>query len=169
MPIMLIIYALAAASCFGGGYYTAWSHEHKAVLELQASIDYANKLDQQKLSEVIATIKEREATQRDTIKQLEIDHEKATEANDNLSTQLSSLQLHIRSDNQPRSSCPVPKIGNTAVGKSDAGAGQNVPAAGFSEELDRLISEKSALADKADEDKHYLLRWIDSMPSEMTK
>jgi hypothetical protein len=169
MPIILIIYALAAASCFGSGYYVAFNHEHKSVIELQSSIDYANKIDQKKLAEIVATVKENEQTQLNTIKQLEIDHEKVTTDNDTLSAQLAAVQLHIRSVNQSRGGCSVSKNSDTSVNKIDGRARQDVPADGFSEKLDRLIQEKSALADKSDADKHFLLRWIDSIPNELKK
>jgi hypothetical protein len=169
MPIQLIIYVIAALSCFATGYYSGWEREHKEVLMLQSSIELSNKVATQKLNEITATVEVETEKQRETITQLEVIHEKTKNDNNSLAGQLATAQLQYRTAIKSSNHCPVPKAGSSNIGANDDISGQVVDTAGLSTELDRLLQVKASIADKIDADNHFLLQWIGSIPPDLIK
>ena len=169
IPYNLIAYVLAALTLFGSGYFMGYQHEHNEVVKLQVSIDYANQLSAQKLKEATEKVAQQTELQQTTITTLQAKHDAATNQTQALTSALVDAQRMYRRDNQTRSDCPLPKVSDTQSGKDNGGTGQIVQTAELSARIDRLISDKAASCDKIDADKHFLLQWLDSIPSDLTQ
>ena len=169
MPVQFIIYIVAALSCFSAGYYSAWDHEHKEVITLQASIELSNKIAAQKLSEITANVEIETIKQRETITHLEANHEQAQKDNSSLANQLAAAQLQYRTANKPSRGCPLPKVSYAKPSENNVGTGQIVQTSDLSARLDKFISDKAVTCDQIDLDKHFLLQWISSLPSDLVE
>ena len=163
MPIFLIPYLLVALIS-GGIVYT---YEHAQTKLCEATIDRANSEAKNVLSNETARVAAVEREQRINAERIETDYAKAVEFVRADNTSLIAAQ-RVWASHQTRSTCPLPKAGNTGAGKKADGAGYYLSTDELSTELEKIIPT-ALLADRVDTDMHYTLTWLRSLPPELIK
>jgi len=168
MPILPILYAVSLALCFCGGYYYGWAGEYDEVVKLQTHLEEIHiqsvKLQRQAQQQVEA-IKD---TQETTIIELEKRYHDQITANDSLHDQLVTAQrMHKQTSHTTRSCDRVSKTDNSTRSAKDAVRESELETDGISEKLDTYLSNNAVNIDRLDQDKHYLLNWINSIQKEL--
>jgi len=168
MPILPILYAVSLALCFGGGVFYEWNQTYNEIVSLQNQLEKIHQ-DSEKLknyANVFALLKKQQ--QEATIIELEKRYHDQITANDTLHDQLITAQrLHKQASNTARGCDRMPKASNTSRSAKDANGKQDLEAVGVSEKIDLYLSNNAVNIDRLDQDKHYLLNWIGTIPKEL--
>lgn len=167
MPILPILYAVSLALCFGGGYYYGWANEYSEVVKLQTDLEEIHIQSvtlQRQAQQQVEAIKE---TQEASIIELEKRYHDQITANDTLHDQLINAQRMHRASNKTSGCDRVSKTDNSPRSTSDANGKPELEAVGVSEKLDTYLQSNAVNIDRLDQDKHYLLNWINTIPKEL--
>jgi hypothetical protein len=164
MPYVLILVLMAG---FGSGYATAWKHDQSTIARLETSILIANKASDDVLNIAKEKVAKAKEDALDTQKKLEAERAMVIESNAHLADDLASAKLQYARATAS-DSCPVPKTDNpSVVKKTDGGGTVYLSTAGLAEGIDRIIQAKATLADKRDQDLHFVLEWLNTVPTEL--
>ena len=167
MPILPILYAVSLALCFGGGYYYGWANEYGEVVKLQNDLEEIHIQSvtlQRQAQQQVEAIKE---TQETNIIELEKRYHESITTNVNLHDELVNAQRMHRASNTASGCNRVSKAGNTSRSKEDVIRESKLETNRVSEELDSYLQSNANKIDKLDQDKHYLLDWINNIPKEL--
>ena len=167
MPILPILYAVSLALCFGGGVFYEWQDSYNEIVRLQNEIEQTHQ-DSEKLkndANAFALLKKEQ--QQNTIIELEERYYDQIKANDNLHDQLVTVQRMYRASNKTSGCNRVSKANNTSRSKENVSRESKLETNRVSEELDSYLQSNAVNIDRLDQDKHYLLNWINSIPKEL--
>ena len=167
MPILPIMYAVSLVLCFGGGYYYGWAGEYAEVVKLESTLEQIHQASTQLLKEKQQQVETIKANQETTILELEKRYHDQITTNDSLHDQLVTAQRMHRASHPARSCNVLPKTGNSTRSKADAVREPELETNTVSTELDSYLSNNAVNIDRLDQDKHFLLNWINTIPKDL--
>jgi hypothetical protein len=163
---MFYIQIAVAIVIYAAGYATAWKVEVKEVARLEASIESANQQAQATLSVIQERVKSAQTKAEVVAVQLESEHTQSSQSIANLSTRLSAARLQY-AKHSAGSGCALPEISNTPYDQIHDEAGSYLSASELSAGFDQLVLTKNP--DQLDEDKHFILAWLNTIPPEQVQ
>ena len=152
---------------FGAGYGLAWKQCQVQIGTLQGAIKVANAEAAKVLAEEREKAQRAEAQQRASAEKLQEQYNEIKKHNDGLSAELADAWVQYRAANQPNSSCPTNQASDPTGSAGDNEAGEYLDPDRLSEELNKFVQKASPTIDRRDEDLHFIIQWLNSLPPEM--